>query len=611
MHSRRKEVGHFVLLRAAILNASVPLLLTGGSEWTLEDMIHLKNVEIPSTACNGYVNGDLSSPYGITVTDTSQDVAPSARSKFHVRRMVQLGWVSTEDGGHVLTVGVGSCIRLYAAVPGDVAMTLQSPGERMPARAAQPSRGVLQKSKSMAVHSNAEAAAAACERRWVQIRTVDLTTADGRPPMPLNISWVRSGILVVGLDTEMHVYSQWRGPSVADDILPSSTAVTAATTAAQATSPLPPSTSFLQTPGSGLPKSVSSMKRDASIASLSLLAEKDRRRGASATRSSISAENSSAMKKSESVDSFRVAIRDCGLFEAARRASPCLPQYHPRQLIELLNFGKIRRVKAILAHLLRCIAGSATGGDAVDTSLLTTDATGTAGPLDDRSPTYVEISSIPALPLYALLAADTAHEVDHKVGGGASRNATDHRNADYTTLFTTDTNADDALDDQLEEMETAAGSRGPAAAESSLAASAANKLEFTPAQAHLLVRHLTHTQLPGLSSLDQMYLLAVAETVANTKVDFRSSGFTASAGGYSLFFENIFVVIFYYYIILLLYIIIPDFRVCPVILEVMKIHKMKATLNTVEFGTSIVRMLFVTLQYVDSVGWGTERESGI
>ena len=35
-----------------------------------------------------------------------------------------------------------------------------------------------------------------------------------------------------------------------------------------------------------------------------------------------------------------------------------------------------------------------------------------------------------------------------------------------------------------------------------------------------MTRHLTHTQLPGLSSLDQMYLLALADTVANTKVDF-------------------------------------------------------------------------------------------
>lgn len=42
-----------------------------------------------------------------------------------------------------------------------------------------------------------------------------------------------------------------------------------------------------------------------------------------------------------------------GIFEAGHMASPVLPQYHPRQLMELLNSGKIRRVKAILAHLVR------------------------------------------------------------------------------------------------------------------------------------------------------------------------------------------------------------------------------------------------------------------
>jgi len=433
------------------------IVVTGGSEWTQEDTIRLRNVEIPIPACNGYMNGDdpLTSPCGITVIDTS-DPEQSAMSKFQIRRIVQLDWASTEDGGHVLTVGVGSCIRLYAAVPGDVAMALQTPDEQIqPGTVVQPSRGVLQKSKSMAVHSNAEAAAAACERRWVQIRTVNLMTADGRAPMPLNISWVRSGILVVGLDSEMHVYSQWHCPSSGDDILPLGTTVPTATAATQVASPLPPSTSLLLTPSSGLPKSMSAMKRDASIASLSLLAEKDRRRGASVGRASISAENTStAIKKSDSIDSFRAAIRDCGLFEAARRASPCLPQYHPRQLIELLNFGKIRRVKAILAHLLRCIAGTTSDGLAMDSGLgpMDTAAAAAAGPLDEHSPNYVEISSIPALPLYALLAADSAvpaHELDHKTGT-ASRATADKRTSDYTTLFTTETNADDALDNSLE-----------------------------------------------------------------------------------------------------------------------------------------------------------------
>ena len=45
------------------------------------------------------------------------------------------------------------------------------------------------------------------------------------------------------------------------------------------------------------------------------------------------------------------------MMHSYRLANPVLPQYHPKQLIELLGFGKIRRVKAILAHLMRCISG--------------------------------------------------------------------------------------------------------------------------------------------------------------------------------------------------------------------------------------------------------------
>lgn len=44
----------------------------------------------------------------------------------------------------------------------------------------------------------------------MQLRRIDLKTADGLPPLPMQISWVRDGILVVGMDSEMHVYSQWK-----------------------------------------------------------------------------------------------------------------------------------------------------------------------------------------------------------------------------------------------------------------------------------------------------------------------------------------------------------------------------------------------------------------
>ena len=46
----------------------------------------------------------------------------------------------------------------------------------------------------------------------MKIRQVKLESADGLPPIPMQMSWVRDGVLIVGMDNEMHVYSQWKMP---------------------------------------------------------------------------------------------------------------------------------------------------------------------------------------------------------------------------------------------------------------------------------------------------------------------------------------------------------------------------------------------------------------
>ena len=45
---------------------------------------------------------------------------------------------------------------------------------------------------------------------------------------------------------------------------------------------------------------------------------------------------------------------------------------------------------------------------------------------------------------------------------------------------------------------------------------------FGLAQAQLLAQVLTRKQLPGLNSTDQLYLLALADTVASTNMDLES-----------------------------------------------------------------------------------------
>ncbi len=137
---------------------------------------------------------------------------------------------------------------------------------------------------------------------------------------------------------------------------------------------------------------------------------------------------------------------DFGLFEASHLACPVLPQYHPKQLMELLNSGKIRWVKAILAHLVRCIGGVGSsdrirfrsGGSFNDDpgnrsprnwsrsrtlsvsypgGALSPGGLGTEGGEPKNRPSlsgipeeltldYTQINSIPPLPLWTLLAAD-------------------------------------------------------------------------------------------------------------------------------------------------------------------------------------------------------------
>lgn len=113
---------------------------------------------------------------------------------------------------------------------------------------------------------------------------------------------------------------------------------------------------------------------------------------------------------------------------------------------------------------------------------------------------YAEINSIPPLPLWTLLAAD--HEVNSK--------PTDP-NSGFDDLFQNNFAANnDNIDDFLEESDVARPMTP-------------NKSEglsyFGPRQARLLSKLLTHTSLPGLSSLDQMHLLAMADTVASCKLD--------------------------------------------------------------------------------------------
>lgn len=106
--------------------------------------------------------------------------------------------------------------------------------------------------------------------------------------------------------------------------------------------------------------------------------------------------------------------------------------------------------------------------------------------------------------------------------------------ADYDALFEAGMQEEDSLDDLLDNdtESTKRYDRKQSIAERQTIS------HFGPRQGQLLSRLLTHTHLPGLSSLDQMHLLALADTVATCNTDF-SDKFVTDAAKTAIAKENV------------------------------------------------------------------------
>ncbi|XP_070155555.1 dmX-like protein 2 isoform X3 [Polyergus mexicanus] len=518
---------------------------TGGSEWILEDTIHLKNIHLPRIPVDQHLdlsylydsrflqkkqrltqvlqtlshedirssrngeNGDstksnaglLAVPSFSTLQSLRKSIIENGNTcPLTQKHLVQLDWVSKEDGSHILTVGVGSKIMLFTPVCSDLAQANMKAMKESQSN----NRPILRKTSSLAQPQFVD------EIRWMKLRKIELTTADGLPPLPMQISWVRDGILVVGMDSEMHVYSQWK-PNPRNDCFHSN----------------------LQHQESDEFQASRNL-RDEDLRTLAH--ETSQRRLANVSSmphlSRVSSINLTMLdaKKKRGIQNENLSfdyMPDYGLFEASRIACPVLPQYHPKQLMELLNSGKIRWVKAILAHLVRCI-GSSCSLRADDENLvkqrnwsrsrtMSVSYVGTTSPLESRGSTtqipeeltldYAEITSISPLPLWTLLLADKENNLPHQ------QNEDKH---DYNELFDSNLDEGESLDDMLEEDYDCSRQKD----RRSSVPERQGISHFGPRQGRLLSRLLTHTHLPGLSSLDQMHLLALADTVSTCNVDF-------------------------------------------------------------------------------------------
>lgn len=231
-------------------------------------------------------------------------------------------------------------------------------------------------------------------------------------------------------------------------------------------------------------------------------------------------------------------MEDSGLFEAAHMLSPTLPQYHPHQLLELMDLGKVRRTKAILSHLVKCIAGEVVAINESESNhdrrlrSLTISASGSTS----RDPKtfsktettdYIEIDSVPPLPLYALLAADddSSHSCSEKSHSQNSQSKNDMPKDNYEDLFQNSV----ISTDELVTFDAEEDSVKPKVID----LSQFSPTYFGPEHAQVLSRHLLHSSLPGLTRMEQMSLMALADTIATTSTDIGESR-DRSQGGETL-----------------------------------------------------------------------------
>ncbi|RMB94386.1 hypothetical protein DUI87_29196 [Hirundo rustica rustica] len=437
---------------------------TGGSEWVLEQTIHLDDLVKVGSVLDSRVSVD-SNLFVYSKSDAflnkDKYLVPS------IKHLVHLDWVSKEDGSHILTVGVGANIFMYGRLSGIV--TDQTSSKEGVAVITLPLGGSIKQG---------------VKSKWVLLRSIDLVSSvDGTPSLPVSLSWVRDGILVVGMDCEMHVYAQWKHAvkfgNGESDVFTSEDSTT-------------------QDP----------FKTSAVVKKTSVID------GAGVV---------------DDVFGTPTVIQDGGLFEAAHVLSPTLPQYHPTQLLELMDLGKVRRAKAILSHLVKCIAGEVaivkdteagegTGpkrhlSRTISVSGSTAKDTITAG--KDGTRDYTEIDSIPPLPLYALLAADQdatyVAEDTSKIPQGSEDHTKRKTEDQYSDLFQIQpVTTEDFIDFEPEKRESKS---------KVINLSQYGPTYFGREHASVLSSHLMHSSLPGLTRLEQMFLVALADTVATTSTE--------------------------------------------------------------------------------------------
>jgi hypothetical protein len=226
-------------------------------------------------------------------------------------------------------------------------------------------------------------------------------------------------------------------------------------------------------------------------------------------------------------------LYDGSMFEQAAAMSPMLVQYHPDQLLQLLNAGRLQRVRAILSNLVACLhkrimevgKKARTLSDA-ETSRPRLGSLGRVASITDypteKDQTCEHVEAISPLSLTELLNGDQttsqSHSANNTVNDAQSKEEDIFKPSgdQYAGLFSDYTLTDESIND-MSDIEQ----------EDVIPTLVAG--HFLPEHSKWLAKQLSQFHLPGLSNVDQIRLLAVAETVASTQGSFKNGNIWPSS----------------------------------------------------------------------------------
>ena len=237
------------------------------------------------------------------------------------------------------------------------------------------------------------------------------------------------------------------------------------------------------------------------------------------------------------------------LLDFAHARNTPLPQYHPKILLELMNSGKLHAVRAILVNLVKylllyesCQTSSEEDEREVSFNFGSEDHDKSAskrkrmlsvssdGQLrrSHHLGSKIEVETIPSLSLSKLgIFGTTTGEQESTHRNQTERGVEESTEVpDEDDLFTLTADVATPKDEDFSFSFNEDGEKELNFSDINPATS-----DLTPEMSAKLTRILQYAQLADLSDLEQVRLMAIAETVANTRMAFERQPTSSTAGG--------------------------------------------------------------------------------